>query len=263
MLEYPPETSQLRDFSRRRHASLHRCIRRYLPRVRSHLQSAVGNRYVGTTVCAVFANQTVVQQEVDITRSVGKTSISGTIWNSTGTTPSTWFNSYAYETDIDLNVARRIGKYDASIGGWMFLLEPGAKTNVPVLDMKIARSLSRGHNIFTPFTETQWYGTTNGKAAGYYGGVYPMLGMAYERSLAERISFSSRFHTNYDAMGGFGKSAGKLVFSADAGLRISMTGSSALSAHGGLVGAYHDPARGAYTGRPRIPVFSIGISKSF
>ena len=43
------------------------------------------------------------------------------------------------------------------------LLEPGAKTNVPVLDMKIARSFIRGHNIFTPFTETQWYGITNGK----------------------------------------------------------------------------------------------------
>ena len=69
--------------------------------------SAVGNRYVGTTVCAVFADQTVIQSELDLTRAVRSTTLTTTVWNSTGITPSTAFDTYAYETDVDINVAHR------------------------------------------------------------------------------------------------------------------------------------------------------------
>ena len=57
----------------------------------------------------------------------------------------------------------------------MFFLTQTAKTDVPVVDLKISRDFVRGKNFFMPFTETQWYGTTDSKAAGYHGGVYPMM----------------------------------------------------------------------------------------
>jgi hypothetical protein len=145
----------------------------------------------------------------------------------------------------------------------MFFLEPGAKTNVPVFDAKVGRSFNRGHNVFAPFAETQWYGTTNAKDAGYHGGVYPMWGIAYGRPHVERISLSSQFHANYDATGGFGKTKRKTVFSVEEGLRFAMNASTALTVHAGLVGSFNDPARGSYAGRPTMPVFNVGISKSF
>ena len=233
------------------------------PKWSGNYSAAFGNRYVGTTVCATFANQAVFQHSLTIARTDEKTSIAGTVWNSTGVTPSTWFTTYASETDIDFNVDRRFGKYDVGVGGWMFFLEPGAKTNVPVFDAKIARDLVLGRNTVTPFTETQWYGTTNAKDAGYHGGVYPMLGVTYSRPLTERVSLSSQFHANYDASGGFGKTKGKSMFSVEAALRFVMNSSVTLTAHAGLVGSFNDPARGSYEGRPRVPVFNVGISKSF
>jgi len=225
--------------------------------------AAVGNRYVGTTVCAIFANQTVMQHSLTITHASEKTSVSATVWNSTGVTPSTWFDTYAYETDVDLNIAHRIGKYDIGVGGWVFFLNPTAKTDVLIFDGKVSRNLIRGHNTFAPFTEAQWYGVTNAKDSGTHGGAYPMAGIIYGRPLSERISLSSQFHANYDATGGFGKAKGKTVFSVEAGLRFAMNASTALTARAGLVGSFNDPARDTYAGRPRIPVFNIGISKSF
>lgn len=224
----------------------------------------VGNRYVGSTVCAVFGNQTVIQQELDITRHIGaKSSVTATIWNSTGITPSTWFGSYAYETDLDFNVGHRFGKYDTAVGGWMFFLYPAAKTNVPVFDSKVSRGFVRGHNTFSPFFETQWYGTTNPKDAGYHGGVYPRWGVAYSRPLAERVSLVAQFYTNYDASGGFGMTQGKFMFYGETVLQLAVNHSMIVMARAGIVGSFNDPMHGDYKGRPRIPVFNIGVSKSF
>ena len=219
--------------------------------------SAVGNRYVGTTVCAIFANQTVVQSELDLTRTARSTTFTFTAWNSTGITPSTAFDTYAYETDVDINVAHRFGKYDVGAGGWMFFLTQTAKTDVPVGDLKISRDLTHGKNSFTPFTETQWYGTTNSKAAGYHGGVYPMFGVAYSRPISERTTFLSQVHANYDANGGFGKIQGKTMFATDASLKFALARSFVATAHAGLVGSFNDSQR------PWMPVFNIGISHSF
>ena len=217
----------------------------------------MGNRYVGTTVCAIFANQTVVQSELDLTRTARATAFTFTVWNSMGITPSTAFDTYAYETDVDINVARRFGKYDVSAGGWMFFLTTAAKTDVPVGDLKVSRNFMHGKNFFTPFTETQWYGTTSSKAAGYHGGVYPMLGVVYSRPISERITFYSQVHANYDANGGFGKAQGKSMLATDASLKFALAKSFVATAHAGLVGSLNDSQR------PWMPVFNVGISHSF
>ena len=159
-----------------------------------------------------------------MTRSIdgGKTSLTMTIWNSTGF--DKWFNSFAYETDFDMNVAHKFGKYAVSGGGWAFLLYPGAGTHVLVLDGKISRSFSNGVDTIEPFFEIQRYTVTN-KDVGFHGGTYPMVGTTYTRKLSGRLSLVTQFHENHDNDGGFGKRSGKSLFYADAGMRIAITDS--------------------------------------
>jgi hypothetical protein len=61
------------------------------PKWSGNYSAAFGDRYAGTTVCAVFANQTVFQHSLTIARASEKTNVAVTIWNSAGITPSTWF----------------------------------------------------------------------------------------------------------------------------------------------------------------------------
>ncbi len=219
--------------------------------------STAGNRYVGTTICAVFANQTVVQSKLDLARMARATTFTFTVWNSTGITPSTAFKTDAYETDVDINVAHRFGTYDISAGGWMFFLNPTAKTDVLVGDLKISRNFTNGKNFFTPFTEVQWYGTTKSTGSGLHGGIYPMFGVAFNRPISERTRFSSEVHTNYDVSGGFSKRQGSTMLAMDTSLGFSITKPFTIIAHTGFVGSFDDPRR------PWIPVFNLGISHSF
>lgn len=221
------------------------------------VSSTAGNRYVGATVCAPFANQTVVQSEFDVTRTSKSTTLTVTVWNSTGLIPSTAFKTNAYETDVDINVTHRFGKYNFAVGGWMFFLNPTAKTDAPVGDLKVSRDFVRGKNSFAPFAEVQWYGTTDSKAAGFHGGVYPMIGVAYSRPIVERVVFTSQVHTNYDVSGGFGHAQGKTMLATDASLKFAFMRSFVATAHAGLVGSVNDSRR------PWVPVFNVGISHSF
>jgi hypothetical protein len=213
-------------------------------------------RYFGSTVCATFANQGVAQQELDITRSLsgGRTSITATIWNSTGFTRA--FTTFAYETDIDLNVGHRFGKYDVGVGGWLFLLNPKAGFAVSVIDARVSRTFSNGTNTVTPFVEVQRYGLTNRVAN--HGGIYPMIGATYSGKLNGRFAVVAQYHANYDANGGFGYKGGKLLFYTDLGLRIALGESlSVIFPRFGYGGSYNDPAR------PVRFIWSAGIAKTF
>jgi hypothetical protein len=216
------------------------------------------SHYFGTTVDATFANQGVAQEAITTTRCLdhGKGAVSFTVWNSTGF--RRWYQNNAYETDVDLNVSRRIGKYDASIGGWMFHMNPNNKTDVAVVDAKVSRTFARGKNVLTPYAEVQHYGLTNRATAGCHGGSYPMVGVAYDRKLTNRISVASLFHENYDANGGFGFKSGKSLFYVEAGLRIALGERIAITVPRlGYGGGWNDP------GRPKKTTWSSGIAWSF
>jgi hypothetical protein len=203
----------------------------------------IGSRYFGSTVCAIFANQGVAQEAVTVTRRVdsGKGAVAITVWNSTGF--KRWYENNAYETDVDVNLSHRIGKYDVAVGGWMFLMNPNAKTEILVFDAKVSRTFTRGSNAFTPYFEFQQYGVTN-KAVGYHGGGYPMLGLGYDRKLSRRFAISSVFHENYDDNAGFGFKGGKSLFYAEAGMKVALGDRLTLTAPRlGIGGSWNDPDR--------------------
>ena len=113
------------------------------------------NRYLGTMTGGVFADQTVAWQDLDVMRTFQNgTSMTITLWNSTGLTRSTWFKNFAYETDIDVNVSHKFGKYTVGGGGWFFLLYPGIGTHVLVADLKASRAFAKGNNTLEPFIGT-------------------------------------------------------------------------------------------------------------
>jgi hypothetical protein len=213
-------------------------------------------RYLGSTVCADFANQGVVQQELDVTRNLdgGKTAVTASVWNSSGFTRG--FTTFAYETDFDLNVSHQFGKWTVGAGTWLFFLNPKAGFDVSVLDAKASRTFSDGTNSVTPFVEVQRYGLTNRVAN--HGGTYPMLGFFYSRKLAKRFAIVSQFHANYDANGGFGYRSGKTLGYADAGLQLKLADSFSITLpRVGYGGSFNDSAR------PGRFVWSMGIAKTF
>jgi hypothetical protein len=222
----------------------------------------IKNHYWGSTVSAVFADQLVAQQELDINRRVGeKTTVALSLWDSKGFHDS--FRTFADETDVSIGVTQKVGKFTVSGTGSIFFLYPGAGTHVLVLDGKISRTFSRGGNTVTPYLEVQHYTLTN-KDVGYGGGLYPMVGLAYERKLTSRFSLAALFHENWDMDGGFGKTKGSNLFYAELGLRIAVTESFSVTlprvAYGG---AWDDPARDTYCGRPRVATWSGGFTKIF
>ena len=181
------------------------------------------NRYLGSITGGVFADQTVAWQDLDITRTFRSgTSMTITIWNSTGLTRSTWFKNFAYETDIDVNVSHKFGKYTVGAGAdGLFLLYPGAGTHVLVADLKVSRMFVNGKNIFEPFVELQQYGLTN-KMTTMHGGMYPLVGATYARKVTKRITVPARFHEGLDANGAFGLASGKALFYTESGLQFSI-----------------------------------------
>lgn len=218
------------------------------------------SRYFGSTVCEIFADQKVLQQEVDVTKQLdAKTSITGMVWNSTGFTGG--FRTFAAETDAGISMNRKIGRFDLSGTAWLFFLNPTAGFDVFVLDAKASRTFAPGRNRITPFAGIQNYALTN-KVANH-GGVYPMVGAAYERKLTSHLSLVGQAHGNYDVRGGFGEKSGKMLFYSEAGFRITLSESTAITPRVGLGGSFNDPGNATYLGRPRKPIFMVGISKTF
>ena len=116
------------------------------------------SRYLGNTVSAVFADQLVVQQEVDVSRHFGKTVVTGMVWNSTGF--QNVCSDFACETDVGFNISRQVGKYVVSVSAWDFFLTPTAGFDVVQVDAKISRTFTRDKNTFSPFVEHQHYNLT-------------------------------------------------------------------------------------------------------
>jgi hypothetical protein len=221
------------------------------------------NRYFGTTVCAVFADETVVQQELDVTRNFreGRTALTVSIWNSNGfkNAPDT----FAYETDLDVNLTHRFGKYTASVGEWVFYLNPAAGTNVNVLDAKVSRTFTKGKNSIIPFAELQRYDVTDANAIGH-GGTYPILGASWNRPLAGRFAIATQAHINYDASGGFNNKGGKTLYYSEAALTFAVDKSTTITLpRFGFGGAFNDPASDSHAGRPLKTVWGIGFSTTF
>lgn len=215
------------------------------------------NRYLGTMTGGVFADQTVVWQDLDVTRTFQKnTSMTFTIWNSTGLTRSTWFKNFAYETDIDVNVSHKFGKYTVGGGGWFFLLYPGIGTHVLVADLKVSRVFAGEKNTFEPFVEIQQYGLTN-KMATMHGGTYPMVGATYARKVTRRITVPAHFHEGLDANGAFGLASRKSIFYTETGIRYEIGKSFSIAPKIGYGGSWNDPCR------PRKIMWGGGISITF
>ncbi|MDR3582229.1 MAG: hypothetical protein P4L67_03070 [Candidatus Pacebacteria bacterium] len=215
------------------------------------------NRYFGTTVCGIFADEPVVQQDLDITRAFrgGRTALTVSIWNSNGfeNAPDT----FAYETDLDVNVTHKFGKYTVSAGDWIFFLTPVAGTNVNVISAKISRTITKGNNAFVPFAAIEHYDVTTLTSMGH-GGNYPMIGTGWTGKLAKRFSIAAQAHANYDVNGGFNNGKGKALFYSEASLTFAVNESTTLTLpRFGVGGGIGDK------GRPSKTVWGIGISKSF
>lgn len=199
----------------------------------------------------------VSQSELKISRTAGLTRETARVWTSTGVTPSTWYTTYAYETDVGFDVARSFGSYEIDAGSWIAFLNPRANTDVPALDVKVGHPFTSGRSTINPFAEVQWYGTTDAKSAGYHGGVYPMAGAEYRTPLTEHIVLALQARTSYDALGGFGKRQGGIMLSTESSLTIPLANLLVAMAHAGLVGSFND------MGRPWAPVFNVGFIRSF
>jgi hypothetical protein len=221
------------------------------------------NRYFGSTVCATFADEKVAQQELDITRNFhdGRTALTLNVWNSNGFKNAP--DSFAYETDLDVNLTHKFGKYTASVGEWVFYLNPSAGTNVNVIDAKMSRTFTKGKNALIPFAELQRYDVTNLTAVGR-GGTYPIIGANWNRPLTGRFAVATQAHINYDANGGFNYKAGKSMYYAEAALTFAIDKSTTVTLpRFGFGGAFNDPASGSYAGRPAKTIWGIGFSTTF
>ena len=216
----------------------------------------VKDHYFGRMVDAIFADETVLQQSLDVNRRLGdKTSFSIMLWNSKGFHNN--FGGYADETDAGLGISRKVGRFVVSGSAWIFFLYPGAGTDVSVLDAKAARAFVFGNNTITPYLQVQRYGLTNHEVP-FHGGVYPMAGADYERRIGERITLAVHYHEGYDLDGGFGQTQGAHIFYTDIAPAIRVTGSfSIIPVRAALGGGWNDP------GRPIRATWSAGFAKTF
>jgi hypothetical protein len=212
------------------------------------------NKYLGSFTGGVFANQPVAWQELDVTRTWGKTSLTWTLWNSTGFRDVC--STFACETDVDTKFSRQFGKYTASVAEWFFLLNPTVGTHVLAADVKLSREFVAGDNTFTPYIEGQGYRLTN-KMSTMHGGKYFFVGGTYKRSLPKKISVELHFHQGFDANGAFGAKSKTQIFFAEITPRFAITKSLSVGPEVGYGGSWNDPSRRKTT------MFGGGISKTF
>jgi len=214
-------------------------------------------QYYGNIVSKVFAHQPVVWNALTLNRRLDdKTTWCVNVWNSEGFLRSS-FGTFANETDLGTCIARQVGKFSVSGTGTIFLLNPNAGTDVVVLAARVSRTFARGGNAFTPYAEIQQFMVTS-KDVGYHGGIYPFLGMDYARKLTGRLSLVTHFHEHRDLSGAFGEKKGANLFYGEAGLRIAVKESFAITfPRIGYGGSWDDP------NRPRRTTWSAGITKTF
>jgi hypothetical protein len=215
-------------------------------------------QYFGLPASATFADQKVLQQEVDVTRHSAndKTFATATLWNSTGFSHA--FKTYAYETDVDFAIAHQFGKYTVSVGEWLFLLNPkAAGFNTLVFDTKASRAFSHRKDGAVPFLELQSYRITN--KAAIHGGTYLVAGVTHVRTLSHRFSIASQFQEGYDADGAFGSKSGKSLFYGETALRFAPNKTTTIILpRFGVGGSWNDRSK-----RPTKTIWSMGFSKSF
>lgn len=223
----------------------------------------IKNRYLGTTTCGIFADEPVIQQELDVARTFhnGRTALTVSVWNSTGFSNAP--DTYAFETDVNTNLSHMFGKYTVSVGDWIFYLTPIAGTNVNIIDAKVSRTFIGDKNIVVPFVEIQRFDPTRRTAIGH-GGSFPMIGFGWNRRLTKRFSIETLAHANYDANGTFGRRARKTLVRFEGGLTTRLGESTTLTLpRFEFGGGINDPASGENAGRPLKTVWGAGISKTF
>ena len=183
-----------------------------------------------------------------------KTRVTGAVWDSIGQRP---YKTFATETDTTVSVTRKLGEGITLEGtGSVFFLTPTAGFNVLVGDVKFSRTFAHGGNTVTPIVELQAYRLTNRVTVG--GGLYPMIGAAYDRKIVGQLSLAMNGHEVWDINGGFGFRKRSNLIYLETGLAWTLTKSLTLTVPRiAFGGAWDDPSR------PRKMTYAVGFAKTF
>ncbi len=215
--------------------------------------TGIHSRYFGSTNGAVFADEPVVQSEIDITCTKGRVSGTLILWGSKGF-KSNW-QSYSDEVDV-IGTVTYSGKADFTVQFAHYQLVPQAGGNVQTAGIEVAKTfkLDKRNSIKTS-AALDWYWSP--KDGGPQSGKFVTLAASITRVLNEKVSFTNQIQYIRDIDGAFGFRPKTNVLRYDASVDIALGHNWTVTPKFTFGGAFGDPDR------PGKPTFAVIFTKAF
>lgn len=217
--------------------------------------TGVYTRYFGTNG-ASFADEDVVQTNLDFSRNIRKVNIGFNVSSSKGF--KTNWKDFSDEVDFTTRASWSCGSVAITGNTGVFLLVPQAKTNVITVGVKVAKGIHLGKkDEFVLFAKLDSFHLTNRKHPTMHGGKYPSAGLIYQHAFTQKVGAVVQYQYSLDVDGAFGFTKSVHIYRVDAAVNFAVGKMWTLSPTIIYGGTHNDPSRLGKT------TFGFSLSKVF